>query len=129
MIQETVDRGRKRKLKIWPIQDDQMNMTKKFVHDRKDHTDKNKPLEHDQKCTTTTNNIKKNCINNRYFCLILIYFSCFSPFLGFMKKVKTYFNQHLPCAAPKHWLKYTTYKKDNKKLLWKPPAFKSAPKI
>ena len=25
---------------IWPIQDDRMNMTKKFEHDQKDHTDK-----------------------------------------------------------------------------------------
>ena len=103
-----------------------MNMTKKFVHDRKDHTDKNKPLEHDQKCTTTTNN-KKNLYKQLIFLPHLDLF--FLLFSFFMKKVKTYFNQHLPCAAPKHWLKYTTYKKDNKKLLWKPPAFKSAPKI
>ena len=25
---------------IWPIQDEWMNVTKKFVHDQKDHTDK-----------------------------------------------------------------------------------------
>ena len=44
---------------IWPIQDDRMNMTQKFVHDQKDHTDKHKPLEHDQKSMTTTNNKTK----------------------------------------------------------------------
>ena len=32
-----------------------MNMTKTFVHDRKDHTDKHTPFEHDRKCKTTTN--------------------------------------------------------------------------
>ena len=40
---------------IWPIQHDWMNMTQKFEHDRKDHTDKHLLLEHDQKCMTTTN--------------------------------------------------------------------------
>ena len=29
---------------IWPIQDDQMNMTKKFEHDQKIHTVKHYPL-------------------------------------------------------------------------------------
>ena len=33
-----------------------MNMTKNFVHDQKDHTDKHTPLEHDRKCMTMTNN-------------------------------------------------------------------------
>ena len=35
---------------------DRMNMTKKFVHDQKHHTDKHLRLEHDQKFTTMTNN-------------------------------------------------------------------------
>ena len=48
--------NKKTRMLIWPIQDDRMNMTEKFIHDGKDHTHKHTPLEHDQKCTTTMNN-------------------------------------------------------------------------
>ena len=67
-----------------------MNMTKKFVHDRKDHTDKNKPLEHDQKCTTTTNN-KKNLYKQLIFLPHLdLFFLLFSVF-RFYEKSKNIF--------------------------------------
>ena len=37
---------------IWLIQHDRINMTEKFLHDQKDHTNKHLPFEHDRKSMT-----------------------------------------------------------------------------
>ena len=53
------------------------------------------------------------------FCIKLVTFSSFIQLFCSKCTEKAYFNQHLDCAAPKHWLKYTTL------LFWNKPSVRN----
>ena len=52
-------------------------------------------------CWIKTRNFSK-------FCIKICAFSSFSAFFAKNNVEKAYFNQHLECAEPKHWSKYST---------------------